>query len=60
MRSVFKMAPPAVGVALAAGLAAAGTGLGRAADGPIEWQSDYEVARGMARQAGKPLFVAFR
>ena len=55
-----------VGSALALGLGAV---IGGASlDGPVlaqmqpeaQWLSDYEAARAMARQTGKPLFVVFR
>jgi hypothetical protein len=50
-----------VGVAvLAGGSATRPAPSAASAPTPVAWRSDYEAARVVARQTGKPLFVAFR
>lgn len=48
----------AVAVLILAGAAAGQTTL--AGLGAPKWQTDYELARKIARASGKPLFVVFR
>lgn len=48
----------ALGIGAVAALALGGPRAGAAEE--IAWQSDYTAAQALARESGKPLFVAFR
>lgn len=58
------MRPWQLGTALTLGLGAlTGAGALRLPASPadsVAWMSDVEAARGVSRETGKPLFVAFR
>jgi hypothetical protein len=63
-RGELRMRPWQLGTAFTLGLGAlTGTGALRLPASPAEtvtWLSDVEAARGVSRETGKPLFVAFR
>jgi hypothetical protein len=63
-RGELRMRPWQLGTAFTLGLGAlTGAGALRLPASPAEtvtWLSDVEAARGVSRETGKPLFVAFR